>query len=494
MLVTFMVALRPAAGGAAAGPAGPDAAAAAAPAQPAAAYWLAGADGSVFAFGAPVLGSMTGVRLVRPVVGMTATSTGRGYRMVAADGAVFAFGDASFSGSTGGVTLHRPVVGMAASPSGAGYWLVAADGGVFAFGDASFYGSTGGLPLHRPVVGMAASPSGAGYWLVAADGGVFAFGDASFSGSTGGVPLHRPVVGMAASPSGAGYWLVAADGGLFSFGGAAFHGSAGGSALRRPIVGMAASPSGAGYLLAAADGGVFTFGDARFAGSMGGQRLASAIVGAAVDVAPRPFVPGQRGYDISWPQCGRRYPSRPFDIAIVGVNGGRGLTTNPCFGDQATRWASPGQLDVYLNLNRPSVGFTGGCGPTERACIAQAFGREAVRTSLGTVRTAGVAPRLWWLDIEGPSTWDPDTRLNALTIQAAVDALQAAGITVGIYSTRYQWGVITGGYSTSLPLMLWVPGVSPLQRCNEPFAGGYVVLSQVIGEASPSGFDENYAC
>lgn len=94
----------------------------------------------------------------------------------------------------------------------------------------------------------------------------------------------------------------------------------------------------------------------------------------------------------------------------------------------------------------------------------------------------------------GPNHLGPDTNLNALTIQAAVDALQEARLTVGIYSTRYQWGVITGGYTTTSPLMLWVPGVSPRQRCNEPFAGGYVVLSQVIGEASPSGFVENYAC
>ena len=64
--------------------------------------------------------------------------------MVASDGGVFAFGDARFLGSTGAVRLARPIVGMAATSDGRGYWLVASDGGVFAFGDARFYGSTAG--------------------------------------------------------------------------------------------------------------------------------------------------------------------------------------------------------------------------------------------------------------------------------------------------------------------------------------------------------------
>jgi hypothetical protein len=51
--------------------------------------------------------------------------------------------------------MKHPIVGMTASPSGRGYWFVAADGGIFAFGDARFYGSTGGVRLAHPIVGMA---------------------------------------------------------------------------------------------------------------------------------------------------------------------------------------------------------------------------------------------------------------------------------------------------------------------------------------------------
>ncbi|MGH9165520.1 MAG: superoxide dismutase family protein, partial [Acidimicrobiales bacterium] len=158
--------------------------------------------------------------------------TGQGYWLAAADGGVFAFGDARFVGSTGAIRLNQPMVAMASSASGEGYWLVAADGGVFAFGDARFSGSTGAIRLNRSVVALAPTPSGQGYWLVASDGGVFAFGDAVFRGSTGDIALNQPIVSIVATESGGGYWLVAADGGVFAFGDAQFVGS--GAAGRAP--------------------------------------------------------------------------------------------------------------------------------------------------------------------------------------------------------------------------------------------------------------------
>ena len=108
---------------------------------------------------------------------------GGGYWVVTSSGAVSSFGAAPYYGSLAGVALSAPVVGMAATPDGGGYWLVASDGGVFAFGDARFEGSTGGVRLAAPVVGMAATSDGAGYWLIASDGGIFSFGDAFFYGS-----------------------------------------------------------------------------------------------------------------------------------------------------------------------------------------------------------------------------------------------------------------------------------------------------------------------
>ena len=132
-------------------------------------------------------------------------SPGSGYRMAAADGGVFSFCE-PFHGSMGGVPLNRPIVGMASTADGGGYWLEASDGGIFSFGDAAFHGSMGGVPLNRPIVGMASTGRG---WLLAGglDGGIFSFGDAAFHGSMGGVPLNRPIVGMASTAD--GRWLLA---------------------------------------------------------------------------------------------------------------------------------------------------------------------------------------------------------------------------------------------------------------------------------------------
>jgi len=226
--------------------------------------------------GSPLpLNSVVVAMAVDPVAGS------QGYWIATADGGVFAFGDAVFYGSLGSLALEGPVVGIAATPDGRGYWLVAMDGGVFAFGDAAFYGSMGGHTLNRPIVGMAAAPGGRGYWLVASDGGIFAFGDAVFHGSMGGTTLVSPVAGMSATADGGGYWLVAGDGGVFAFGDAPFYGSMGGQVLNDPVVGIAPSHNDAGYLLVATDGGIFGFGDVAFYGSLGGG-----LDGNPADVPP----------------------------------------------------------------------------------------------------------------------------------------------------------------------------------------------------------------
>jgi hypothetical protein len=243
-------------------------------------YDLAGADGSVYSFGAaPFFGDLTGDRLNKPIVAVADQPAHTGYWLVASDGGVFDFGDARFYGSTGDVRLNQPIVGMAATPDGRGYWLVASDGGVFDFGDARFYGSTGDVRLNQPIVGMAATPDGRGYWLVASDGGVFDFGDARFYGSTGDIRLNQPVVGMAAAADGGGYWLVASDGGVFDFGDAGFYGSTGSVALNRPIVAIQGTSDNGGYWFTAADGGIFLFGDARFEGSAAAAPIPAPVVG-----------------------------------------------------------------------------------------------------------------------------------------------------------------------------------------------------------------------
>ena len=186
-------------------------------------YWVATANGKVYAFGdAKSYGSAT--KPVSPIVGMAATYDGDGYWLVAKDGAVSAFGDAANYGSPAKLHLTKPIVGMAATADGKGYWLVASDGGIFNYGDARYYGSTGKLHLKSPVVGMAAAPGGDGYWLVASDGGVFAFGKATYYGS-GTTLSPKPVRAIVPTADGGGYWVVSADGTAAGFGDAGAQGS-----------------------------------------------------------------------------------------------------------------------------------------------------------------------------------------------------------------------------------------------------------------------------
>jgi hypothetical protein len=261
-------------------------------------YWLAAADGGVFAFGRyPFYGSAAG-RAPGPIAAIVPLCLderrvgGAGYAVVAANApnqlgdtrGILAFGErrvdppilfvgfrgigaTTISGAQarcgGGPFPDRTVVIAATAfpcPPGvtgrcephafirrplaapivgfSGEWFATADGGVFAM-NAPFYGSMAGRGLRHPVVDIEATPTGRGYWLVASDGGVFAFGDAKFYGSTANLPLNKPVVAMRPTSSGRGYWLVAADGGVFAFGNAAFYGSLANLRLNAPIVDIA---------------------------------------------------------------------------------------------------------------------------------------------------------------------------------------------------------------------------------------------------------------
>jgi hypothetical protein len=203
--------------------------------------------------GAPDLGPSTGMHLNADLVSIAATPHGRGYWIAAADGGVFAFGDARFAGSIAGRPLAAPIVGIAAAPTGNGYWLVGADGGVFAFGSAGFHGALGNPgAMISPIVAIAATPSGKGYWLVGSDGGVFTFGDAAFEGAATSFVHGARVNAIAPTASGYGYYLLGADGGVFAFGDAHFAGSVINGT--RVATAIAVPRNGKGYEIAFSDG------------------------------------------------------------------------------------------------------------------------------------------------------------------------------------------------------------------------------------------------
>ncbi len=86
-------------------------------AGPSGGYILVGRDGGIFNYGGPPFrGSLPGLGihgLVAPVVGIAADPDGSGYWLAGADGGVFAF-DALYSGSVAGLLLNGPIVGIQA--------------------------------------------------------------------------------------------------------------------------------------------------------------------------------------------------------------------------------------------------------------------------------------------------------------------------------------------------------------------------------------------
>lgn len=184
------------------------------PAGPAPGYWLAGADGGVFSFGAPFYGSgatpsaacdfspqsPSSLNSVLGCDAIASTPSGNGYWLLNAFRSATAFGQAGQALQTGCTSLNGATglwTGLAASPTGNGFFVASSNGGVEGCGDAVPLGGLTTRTLNAAVVGIATTPDGKGYWLAAADGGVFSFGDAPFEGSMGGTLMNAPVVGIA---------------------------------------------------------------------------------------------------------------------------------------------------------------------------------------------------------------------------------------------------------------------------------------------------------
>ena len=474
-------------------------------------YWTVATDGGVFAFGGlPFYGSMGGIRLAAPMVGIAPTTglsgaSGLGYWTVATDGGVFTFGNAGFHGSMGAIKLNKPMVGIAADPATGGYWTVASDGGVFAF-DAPFFGSMGAVKLTKPVVSMVATPDGRGYWLFASDGGVFAFGDAGFAGSLGKLTLQAPIVGATSSDAG-GYVMVAADGGVFAFGDARYDGSLGGHALARPVVGIASSDPG-GYWLTDSNGAVTAFGDAGYFGSAP-QHITNPVVGIADGpgtgvAANGAFPSGSFGYDISRfqdnpPTCTNTLPSG-HTVGIVEATGQSNGSPNPCLAHEA-QWAGGG-LNLYIFM---TYGTDTTDQPGCNGDVACNWGYEAGVYAYQYAQAQGVNPLVtWWLDVEG-ANWTTNTAENDQVILGAINALRGTGVNnVGIYTSPLTWNSIAGNFQPAVPL--WVAWYTndPQGNCANAVSyaaqngnflpTGGVWVTQYTDQANGISLDGDYAC
>lgn len=212
------------------------------------------------------------------------------------------------------------------------------------------------------------------------------------------------------------------------------------------------------------------------------------------------------GYDISYPQCGSTYPSNAA-FAIVGVNGGRVFSANPCLASQIT-WGGGTAAELYANTGNPGPALsthwpTGQTTPrrcdatnADTADCAYDYGWNAAQDSMNTAAaayaqlglSASPAATPWWLDVETMNSWRTDVSLNVAALQGAVAYLQGAGVTkLGFYSTTVQWGTITGGSKVFSPMPVWGAGSSSekaaLNLCRSTttsFTGGPLALVQYV--------------
>lgn len=236
-----------------------------------------------------------------------------------------------------------------------------------------------------------------------------------------------------------------------------------------------------------------------------------------------------RGADVSFPQCGTALPTGQ-DFGIVGVNGGKPTTENPCLATQLA-WAagssggtSQPRQQVYVNTANPGAvrhlttywptsGTTQrghGCDGTNSTACAYQYGWNRAAEDVAWVRAVTPPEALvWWLDAEidesgrTGNTWDRTaggTVRNTAVLEGMTDYFGSVGITrVGIYSTPRQWKVITG---TTVPagsplrgLPNWLAGPSSVTQAQRlcssaPLTpGGRVLLTQWT-----DGFDWNHAC
>jgi len=284
-------------------------------------------------------------------------------------------------------------------------------------------------------------------------------------------------------------------------------------------------------------------------GSGAGASGAAADSGQPLSTAQNAVpVGGSVGYDISWPQCpNNELPAGPASWAIIGVNGGRPTTFNPCFQSQM-QWAYTTATvpQVYINVAgwpttyanticgpvptptpipptptatptaaapTPTPTLAPGATPTTQPptatptaaptpapptaadeCNAYQYGYNNAAAAVAYARSFGADLKYWWLDVETGNYWTDDVSLNTQVIRGTIAYLQNLGKVVGVYSTPRQWRMIAGSFAPGLPV--WTAGAADvaeaMARCTPDYAfgGGKVQLVQYVSEH----LDMSYVC
>lgn len=241
-------------------------------------------------------------------------------------------------------------------------------------------------------------------------------------------------------------------------------------------------------------------------GSTGGHRGPAPIIALIATQNGYPFPPGSTGYDVSKWQCNSSTnvctlpPRAP--IAIVEISGATNNYQNPYYTQEAA-WAGT-SISSYIFMTplpnpAPPEAQPVGCAGNVN-CEAYNFGQYWAQHWVSVSHSLGVYPNVWWLDVESPSSWPSGSAgktQNSQEIVGAVAGLRTSGVVPGIYSTNFQWSLITGSTLNFPGIALWVPGASNISSgtysaqnvCNNsvpgstgweyaPFAGGKTVLVQ----------------
>jgi hypothetical protein len=241
--------------------------------------------------------------------------------------------------------------------------------------------------------------------------------------------------------------------------------------------------------------------------------------------------------DISFPQCGAPMPlGRSGSMGLLGTNGGASFTTNPCLVAELA-WAKqlPAAPAFYANTGNPgpsrsthwpigqaSPKVCSAADPNSVGCSFD-YGWNSGWQSFGAASQA--AQRLhhidresarhraanveWWLDVETMNSWltldGSPTRAarqrDTASLLGEYAALLFAGVKqVGIYSTPYQWALITGdtraGNAQFGTVPQWLAGyeskAAAAAGCADAgFMPGSVRMTQYLAS---DGFDADVVC
>lgn len=260
---------------------------------------------------------------------------------------------------------------------------------------------------------------------------------------------------------------------------------------------------------------------------------------AAVSFAAGQFVTNGEivARDVSFPQCGGSMPrARGATLGVLGTNNGTSYTSNPCLVTElawAKRLASPPAFyantanpgprrSTHWPLGQSTPRVCSSSDPNSLGCSYD-YGWNAGLQSLAVATEA--AQRLhhvdwanarhraanvdWWLDVETMNSWQAveghatsaAQRRDVETLVGEVDALRLAGVArVGVYSTAYQWNLITGGSKVTHTAFArtpqWLAGYASHSAATagcaqRGFTRGPVVMTQYLGR---DGFDADVLC